>query len=781
MERAVTLFSRSSSRNSEHIKSEPLLPCSEKPASRRPGASSLLGNCLYRRVFIWTILSLALVSVALLNASDISVPDAVAEYGKHKISPSHPDAGRTTVVVTPGSDEPHSQSQEDGKNDDALSDKDGEDQETNYEEQESTNDENDLKEFEQAVQDMPWLLFKHLDGYFHGLKALVHKSKHIPEYPNKTAYAPFPRPSINADVPKPRPYRPYQHTGGAKPCYLDDENRVSPPDIYAYDGLPQHMPDPAIGSYNIFGIRDDVCFDRFGRYGPYGLGYGNLRGGTGVGIETESSGSDTIWEETGQINYNYVDWGKAQKRCSERNRHRLLEVDEDTEELPWSREDRAGKKGRIAVVVRCYQGFKWTETAILNFRAMVTELSLKSGGEYTVHLLLHVRDEGLPIWADDITAQQLLDSEIPSEFHSMVTFWSETQMKLFYPGNFDEPMENPSNTGVHGVYRSAHLALQVFATQNPEYEYFWNWEMDIRVMGSYYELLDRIGRWADDQPRELLWERNERYYVPDFHRSWDNFTQQVRLESENPEREPILGPVRFDGRRPLRSEQWGSSMLPDSCSRGQDRAQCGVGEGADLITLNPIFDVERSGWVFANDATGYGKLDSSSLPRRCSIVTASRLSRRLLLSMHEEVWRYRHTMFSEMFPATVALHHGLKAVYAPHPIYLDRAWQPLGSSISAAFNGGEHNSTSGTHSPYGMGNEHIHKGASYYYHSEFSGLLWRRWLGYAQLDGRGHNGGRGGQGTLRGGAEEESREGSSGRLCLRSMLLHPIKHERPSD
>ncbi|GJN76227.1 hypothetical protein PLICBS_010339 [Purpureocillium lilacinum] len=773
MERAISLLGRSSSRTSEHLRDEPLLPSSEKPALRRPPISSFLGYCLYRRVVIWTILSLALVSIALLHASDVPVPDVV-EYGKSKFSPGRPEAGGTTVVVTSEGDEAHGDGQDDG-NDGVRPDH------QNGDEEELTDDEKDQREFEQAVKNMPWLLFKHLDGYFHGLKALVRKPNHIPEYPNKTAYAPFPNPPISAHERMPRPYDPYQDIHRAKTCYLDEENRISPPDIYAYDGLPQHMPDPALGSYDLFGIRDDVCFDRFGRYGPYGLGYDKLQGGTGVGTETESSGSDAIWAETGQINYNQVDWGKAQKTCSEANRHRLLEVDEQTEELPWSQEDRAGKKGRIAVVVRCYQGFKWTEAVILNFRAMVTELSLKSGGEYTVHLLLHVRDENLPVWADDVTAQRLLDSEIPAEFHSMVTFWSEMQMKLFYPGNFDDAIDNPSNTGVHGVYRSAHLPLQVFAMKNPEYEYFWNWEMDMRVMGNYYEILDRIGRWADDQPRELLWERNERYYIPEFHGSWDSFTQQVRLDSQSSGREPILGPVMFDGRQPLRQEQWGAPMLPESCSDGYHGEQCGVGEGADLVTLNPIFDIDGSGWVFANDVTGYGQPDSSPVPRRCSIVTAARLSRRLLLSMHEEVWRYRHTMFSEMFPATVALHHGLKAVYAPHPVYLDRAWQPLGSSIAAAFNGGENNSTSGRHSPFDLENEHIHKGASWYYHSEFPGLLWRRWLGYAQLDGRGQYGGRGGEGTTRGGNEEESLESSSGRLCLRSMLLHPIKHELPTD
>ncbi|EQK97364.1 Major facilitator superfamily transporter [Ophiocordyceps sinensis CO18] len=138
-------------------------------------------------------------------------------------------------------------------------------------------------------------------------------------------------------------------------------------------------------------------------------------------------------------------------------------------------------------------------------------------------------------------------------------------------------------------------------------------------------------------------------------------------------------------------------------------------------------------------------------------------------------------MFSEMFPPTVALHHGLKAVYAPHPTYFDRAWQPLGSSIDAAFNSGKHHSVSGKNSPYDLDNEHNHKGTTWYYHSEFAGLLWRRWLGYSQLDGRGDAGGRGGSGTERGGVSEESSAGSSGRMCLRSMLMHPIKHEHPSE
>jgi hypothetical protein len=579
---------------------------------------------------------------------------------------------------------------------------------------------------------------------------------------------------LNKKVPKPKAFEPYNDVDSIKTCYLDKQNKIPAPSLYAYDGVPQHMPDPAIGSYDLFGIRDDVCFDRFGRYGPYGLGYRLANGGTSVGMDTESSGSETVWEQSGQINYSNMDWGGAQERCSDANSRRFRQVDPETEELEKGTEE---KKSRQAIVIRLYTGFKWTYLSVLNFRALVSEVSLKSGGEYTVHFLMHVRDDTTPIWSDDVTVQRVLDGNVPPEFQSMVTLWSEAQMRLFYPGKFGSTLQNPSGADVHGVYRSAHLPLQVFSMQHPEYEHIWNWEMDMRYLGNYYELFDRLGKWADKQPRPLLWERNSRYYIPSHHGTWENFTQVVEQQVKDSGRQTVLGPLQFNGKHPLRHEQRGESILPASCAVGQDHESCGVGEAADLITLNPIFDTDDSGWVFSYDATGYPGIP----PRRCAIITASRLSKRLLSAMHEEVWRYHHTMFSEMFPPSIAYHHGFKAVYAPHPLYLDRAWSPLGDPIDKAFNAGRDHSTSGKGSPFDLRNEHNHKGTSWYYNSEFSGLLWRRWLGYAQMDGRGKGGGQGDRGTKRGGFDEESAKGSTGRMCLRSMLLHPIKHEDPAE
>ncbi|OAA37188.1 hypothetical protein NOR_07204 [Metarhizium rileyi] len=781
MERTAPLLNLSSHgiiRNSpDSKKGDLLLPFYEKPRQKRiPRIKAVLSHCLYKRALIWFLVSLALITLVLSQSRNVAVFRLV-EYARGKT----PDVLDTSKTTGNGS-----QAAEDDTSADIVVVHTGHDSqkptvEVQVDELNQEEDRKEREEFEKEANEKPWLRYPHLDGYFHGLKTLVKVSDLVPEYPNTTDAAPLPAPlNKKARLPRPSVYNPYKTAGrDVKTCYLDKSKRIRAPDMYAFDGVPQHMPDAVLGSYEIFGMRDDVCFDRFGRFGPYGLGYRQQEGGLDVGQETEDSGNALVWADSGKINYTKVDWGEAQDSCSEANKDRLLALDPMSGELPKSMSDRRGKKPRQAVVVRCYTGFAWTSLAVVNFRALITELSLKSGGEYTVHILLHVLDNDEPIWADDSVYQRLLDANIPAEFQSLVTAWSEAQMELFYPGEFQDMYDNPSGEAIHGVYRSAHLPLQVFASQHAEYEYFWNWEMDMRYLGNYFELLDRIGRWADSQPRRLMWERNERYYIPSYHGSWDNFTQTVANDHAQSGRQAIFGPVEYEDRKPLRFEERGESALPDDCGAGHDAARCGVGEGADLITFDPIFDIAHSGWVFSNDIVGYENPSDEKPPRRSAIVTAGRLSRRLLLAMHEEVWRHHRTMFSEMFPSSVALHHGFKAVYAPHPVFMDRAWTPAGSSVDAVFNGGRDRSTSGTNSPFYIFNEHNHKGTSFYYNSEFSGLLWRRWLGYAQMDGRGPAGGRHGGGTLRGGHEEESQSGSSGRMCLRSMLLHPIKTEGP--
>lgn len=115
----------------------------------------------------------------------------------------------------------------------------------------------------------------------------------------------------------------------------------------------------------------------------------------------------------------------------------------------------------------------------------------------------------------------------------------------------------------------------------------------------------------------------------------------------------------------------------------------------------------------------------------------------------------KHTMFPEMWPPTIALHHGLKAAYVPHPVYFDRLW-PL-DYMDKIFNHPE----KATDSVFGWG-EHNQLGSSFYYNSGFAGTLWRRWFGYIE--------------NKEGGSWHELTQ--TGRMCLRSTLFHPIKWER---
>ncbi|KAK4168099.1 hypothetical protein QBC43DRAFT_128160 [Cladorrhinum sp. PSN259] len=744
-----------------------LLPFSNTPKPKIR-VRTLLGHCLYRRVFLWTIGFLLLLIFTLYSNNTQLRRERI--FGSVNLADDEPaDTGGGTedvvIVVTGG-------------------------------------DETTLVDIEDDYTPK-WMRFRRLDGFFNGLKALVPASEHQPEYPREPAEPPlFPLTLSYTGMPTPTPYAPHptyessEYTSKYHPvrtCYLDKENKIAVPDLYAYNGVVQGQPDPAMGSYSLLGIREDICFDRFGRYGPYGLGYTFDEGGAHVGTDTEQADSEAVWEKTGKINYSKINWGDAQARCYESNKKRFAPPhDEPTVTTTPASATSNGKKkhlrrsflsrrerekiSRTAVVIRAYVGFQWTHHVVLNFRALISEVALRSGGEYAVHFLLHVRNDDEPIWADSQTAQRILDENVPEEFHGICTLWSEDQMRLLYPGKWASSRQNPSGGDIHGVYRSAHFPLQHFAILHPEYEHFWNWELDMRWVGNYYELFDRLGAWAREQSRVELWERSGKYYIPALHGSWENFTQLVHEETIASGKQSILGPVNFEGKSLLRSEVAGQSFLPHSCDGGT--TECGVGEEADLITLNPLFDADGSGWVFAADITGY-KHTLPIPPRRSSIVTASRLSRRLLQVMHEETWRHHHAMFTEMYPATMALHHGLKAVYAPHPLYVDREWDL--QELDRVFNGGRGHTAGGEGSPFGFTNEHVHRGTTWYYNSEFAGKLWRRWLGYAQSEGRVVGDSDGGTVMMRGGRKEEESAAGTGRLCLRSRLVHPIKWEHPGD
>ncbi|KAJ6145705.1 hypothetical protein N7470_009600 [Penicillium chermesinum] len=657
-----------------------------------------------------------------------------------------------------------------------------------------------------------WESFPFLSRYEGGLTNLVSRADNVPEYPGNGAPALAAsgeesnqeasklasrdlKPSLLSSAFNPYPdYSSQEYIekyGEKHECFLDKEGLVRIPPVQSFPGVPKGFPDPVMGSNTMLGIRDDMCFDRFGRLGPYGLGYGVKKGGIGAGLEGHRDGADRIWEDAPPVDYRRVDWAEAQERCAAANIHRFKDLPEPPPHRPFSRPVGAqhnenpepkGKAGlerlpRTAVVIRTWHDFHYTPEDILYMRSLISELSLASGGEYTVHFLVHVKDNEIPIWSDNETYQRVLNDALPEEFRGMGTLWSEAQMELMY-----RALEETFMRGlpIHGVYRSTYMPMQYFAYEHPEYDFFWNWEMDARYTGHWYHFFSKVVDWAKKQPRKGLWERNGRFYVPSVHGSWEDFQQMVRVQTEIGTNSPnnmwsvvkpdsdgavrdangvhqqgdkfIWGPERPDERDIFEVD--GEGIPPTTIDK--DQYQWGVGEEADLIVFNPLYDPEGTTWLLRDDVTGYNK-EHGMPPRRTAIITASRLSRKLLITMHRETSLRRHSMFSEMWPASTALHHGFKAVYVPHAVYIDRRWPT--KYLESVFNAGRNGASGGARTSVFGDREHNFRGTTWFYSAGFSPNLWRRWLGM-RVD---NDGG------------EQRELAGEGRMCLPPMLLHPIK------
>jgi len=569
-----------------------------------------------------------------------------------------------------------------------------------------------------------WEQFPRLHGYYKGRHEIVPPADYGPE--QQQAGEPFlPRPSTPVGIMR------------SDTLPQEDAIRcaIAPPTIRAHHGLPQGMSSPLFGSLQEMGIDTSICYDRMNRLQPYGMTGLPEEGGLGIPLL-----GDSLLEEEMFPQRLPKSWNDVQENCVQRNA------------------DALALRPRTVFILRTWSTFNYTPYRVLILRAIINELSLRSGGQIYVHFLIHVQDDSLPIWASEELYNETLRNSLPPEFEGMGTLWSVAQMKLIYPPPFPESIVNFSGGDVYEAYRSLHFPLQYFASKHPEFEYFWQWEMDIRVTGHYGELLDKITAWADSQDRDHLWERSAKYFIPALHdNSYQAFKQSIIEETAESGRLPVSGPQ-------LPADQ----LLPIPA---QPSANFGH-EITDLITFSPLFDPNNTRWAFHDDITGYNTVQTERPPTRAALITASRMSRRLLLLMHEETYRNKHTMFPEMYPASIALQYGLKAVYAPITTYMDRDWpaqhadeifnnakvSPESKAAGMDHGNGHFHGEGG--SVFGPG-EHVFRGSSWYSNAGFAGYLWRRWLGN-------ENGNRE--------LDWELNEGN-GRMCLPMMILHPIKSD----
>lgn len=537
-------------------------------------------------------------------------------------------------------------------------------------------------------------------------------------------------------------------------------------DVQVFRGRPQGWSEPAFGSFDLFDIDSNLCYEREARLGQYGMK-----------PQSDASGKMVDWAK--------VQWGKLQQECAEKNMARFDKTvqtveaseaseaaDDAADELRKQRQEQRLKRrgftktpvtndnnsslpnfrpenppeSRTAILLRSYTGRRYTDNEKQMMRSLISELSLRTGGEYRVFLLVQVKDslEDLALW-DAETYKYVLQTQVPKEFHDIAILWGSYEVQGIYP--LLDPLDAAT------VHNAQWLSVQKFTQEHPEFDYIWNWEMDSRLIGHHYDVLTKIGEFAKKQPRRGLWERNERFYIPSYHGDYD--TKYRKWVEKASGKETVWGAPDLPFINPV-------GPKPPVASPNEDNYEWGVGEEADLITLSPMFDPLESNWILRDQVWQYNDSmhNSTELPRRATIVTQSRLSRRLIETMSAENLRGNH-VGSEMAANTVALLHGLKAVYAPMPVFMDRPWQP--EQLQKWFNPGPGGTAGGPGCAMGWGREHRFQGSTWYFRASPPQRLYNNWMGYEDT-------GIGGRAW----------EKNHGRPCLPAMFLHPIKDVQPT-
>lgn len=603
----------------------------------------------------------------------------------------------------------------------------------------------------------------------------------------------------------PEPYLPYpkynsidwkqEWKGEHAPCEgprgLDVQDSIQ--DIpKAWRSRTPNFPAPSVGSFDVVGLNEDVCFDRFNRYSAFG--YGLLDDQPHKGWEKPQD--QPYWSD--------IRWGQLQDSCLLRNKHRYMtdarapmnlaskkELSHTVDFFDEHREDQfrvqPAYHPRTAVLFRTWEGYRYQENDLQAIRALITELSLLSGAEYQVFLFVNVKQKDADIYNDPAVYKKILHESVPEEFRDIAILWTEKICEEWYP-----------YVGDWQVYWQQFMPVQWFSKTHPEFDYVWNWETDARYTGNHYEFLEKMAEFSRNMPRKNMWERNARFYFPESHANYGSFLADTDHAIANAtamgKLVPAWGPQHYAqdqivfGPTPPRSYE-------------EDNFEWGVGEEADLITLQPMWDPSHTQWSYRykiwnfvkgkrpnftpNDPgdDAYYHPDFDKIPRRTFINTVVRFSSRMLHAMHMEN-RAGRAMQAEMWPATVALQHGLKAIYSPHPIWLDRKWPSW--FLEATFNA-DHGEPAAwgqrNDSAYNHDREAAYRGWSWYYSTWFPRVLYRRWLGWRARDILGDVGGADYEdhahvlGDLIAGAEG-SFAGGKGRMCLPAMLLHPVKNVR---
>ena len=90
-------------------------------------------------------------------------------------------------------------------------------------------------------------------------------------------------------------------------------------------------------------------------------------------------------------------------------------------------------KQRTAVVLRTSETNEWTVDTMQYIRSMIMELSLHSGAEYEVIIMVEVKDASARIFDGQASYQQTLKKSVPDEFRNNSILFNRQLLEKWYP------------------------------------------------------------------------------------------------------------------------------------------------------------------------------------------------------------------------------------------------------------------------------------------------------------------------------------------------------------
>ncbi|KAK4641452.1 hypothetical protein QC761_501780 [Podospora bellae-mahoneyi] len=490
------------------------------------------------------------------------------------------------------------------------------------------------------------------------------------------------------------------------PCYGPRGHLLghSPDDDLVEKEIDGPYPIPFAGSFEALGF-DLTYMTAENRYGPYGYG------------------EDKQDYKRQKVDWANLDWGKLQNECFYRNRERFPEAAEPLNDTRIETRFTYRKNApfseirhwhefepsrRTAIVVRVWKGYEYSSEDMYYIRSLIAETSLKSGGEYQVILLVDMKDyEGYKpeIFASrELYEQGLKDAGVPPEFASIAILWDNRLLDSWYP-----------DVEEHRTMWQVFQPMQLLALFYPEFDHWWQVEMDMRFMGDAGKMLDRLALFAREEPRKQALERATFWHMINEIGDYEEFSKQV--DKANNGGSLAWGPMRVREILPIGPE-------PPVSDPRNETFHWGVGEEADVITTSYCNDANKpNSWVFKEWIYGFKK--GVQTPRYYCPPAIMRGSRTLLLAIHQAQVEQGIRVPSEATLPSFALWHGLKLSFPQHPVFhrdngddkMQDEWWRGGPRASKSGNGPDN-----LDHPRGMG-------LTFWWESDFPRQIFSAWTG----------------------------------------------------